>query len=85
MTQLSGSVNLEIPTDRISREVAAAVVELWDSAGLVAAIAAAVAGELRATGGETYERGEGSPDPGAGPRRGVAGFGDVTDSGVTPA
>lgn len=96
MTQLSGSVALAIPTDRLSRELAVAVVGELDRVDFIGALADAVvrrmAGETggsadqeRVTdlGESVYDRfPEGTPDPGAGPRRGVAGFGGLQDDGT---
>lgn len=87
MSRATGTVDLEIP-DQLSRELAVAVVGELDRVDFIGALADAVvrrmAGEP-AGGSATYDRDPGSPDPGAGPRRGVAGYGDVTDDGVTPA
>lgn len=84
MSRVSGTVDLEIP-DRLSREVAVAVVAQLDRVSFVDALADAVVRRMAGeTGGSaTYDRDTGSPDPGAGPRRGVAGYGDVTDDGLT--
>lgn len=90
MSRVTGTVDLEIP-DRLSRELAVAVVGELDRADFIGALADAVVRRMgcseteQPAGGDVYDRDTGSPDPGAGPRRGRAGYGDVTDDGVTPA
>lgn len=46
MSQVSGSIVFEFPTERVARQVAASVVEHLDRLDLVGAIAAAVARHL---------------------------------------
>lgn len=68
--QLSGAWSAEVPVDQLADEVADRVV-----ARLRAAAREATGG------GDVYER-PAEPDPGAGPRRGMAGFGGLHDDGT---
>lgn len=83
MSRVTGTVDLEIP-DQLSRELAVAVVGELDRVAFVDALADAVVRRMAGeTGGSaTYDRDPGSPDPGAGPRRGRAGYGGLTDDGL---
>ncbi|MPZ29177.1 MAG: hypothetical protein GEV12_22990 [Micromonosporaceae bacterium] len=69
MTSLIVTGSVELQMDRLAEVIAQRT-------------AVILVGMLRsAPGSDVYERGEGSPDPGAGSRRGAR-FGGVTDQGT---